>query len=111
MTDRVTEKISELLITSTDFLALPFEKNFNPVNSIEFARNNWPLAFGLVATYLVFIFSAQYVMKDRKPFDMRIQLAAWNAFLCIFSFIGMSRTVRKIYLRYLVANYYSICIF
>jgi hypothetical protein len=32
-------------------------------------------------------------MKDRQPFDLTLPLAAWNAGLSLFSFIGMFRTV------------------
>ena len=32
-------------------------------------------------------------MDKYKAFDLRLPLAAWNAFLCTFSFIGMMRTV------------------
>jgi len=32
-------------------------------------------------------------MDQYKAFDLRIPLAAWNAFLCVFSFIGMCRTL------------------
>lgn len=32
-------------------------------------------------------------MKDRKPFDLRYSLAAWNLFLAVFSFYGAFRTV------------------
>jgi len=31
--------------------------------------------------------------KQEKPFDLRIPLAAWNALLCVFSFIGMLKTM------------------
>lgn len=37
--------------------------------------------------------------KGIAPFDLKYQLAIWNAFLCLFSFLGMCRTVP-----YLVAN-------
>ena len=28
-----------------------------------------------------------------KPYDLRVTIAIWNAFLCVFSFIGMCRTI------------------
>lgn len=90
---KVTQQIADVLSSSTKVLATPYELAFNPNPAIEFASNNWPLAFGLVAGYLLFIFGVQHIMKDRKPFDLRLPLAAWNALLCIFSFIGMARTV------------------
>lgn len=89
----MTEQISDLLISSTRFLATPYELSFDSNPPVEFATNNWPLAFGLVTSYVIFIFGAKYVMKDREPFDLRIPLAMWNALLSIFSFIGMFRTM------------------
>eukprot|EP01035_Chromulina_nebulosa_P017831 gene17831-23443_t len=32
-------------------------------------------------------------MSKRNPYDLQMPLATWNGFLCIFSFIGMCRTV------------------
>ncbi len=92
----MTEQISDLLISSTRFLATPYELSFDSNPPVEFATNNWPLAFGLVTSYVIFIFGAKYVMKDREPFDLRIPLAMWNALLRIFSFIGMFRTVSRL---------------
>jgi hypothetical protein len=94
MSDAVTRYFAEFLMSSTNFLALPFERNFQPHSSTQFAANNWPLCIGFVASYLLFIYFGKMVMDSQKAFDLRIPLAAWNAFLCLFSFIGMCRTVR-----------------
>lgn len=93
MASKMTEQIADFLIASTQFLATPMEKSFNPDQAVEFATKNWTLAFGLVTFYVAFIFGVQHLMKDREPFDLRIPLAMWNALLSIFSFIGMYRTV------------------
>ena len=93
MSDIMSQKFGEMLIYMSNALALPFEKNFHPLPAVNFAGDNWWLCFTLVAAYLVFIFGGKMVMENYKPFDLRLPLAAWNAFLCIFSFIGMCRTV------------------
>lgn len=93
MTDVAHRQLGEFLLMASDALALPFEANFQPAPFIAFARNNWPLAFGLVIAYMVVIFGIQHFMAERKPFVLRLELAVWNAFLCIFSFIGMCKTV------------------
>jgi hypothetical protein len=83
-------------MTSSNFLALPFERNFMPTATVNFANNNWPLVIGIVIGYVAFITVGTMVMaKQAKPFDLRLPLAAWNAFLCVFSFIGMLKTVRS----------------
>ena len=94
MTDLVTKRFGELLIASSNLLALPIERNFHPDAAVNFARNNWPLAFGIVIAYLIFISAGSVIMKDYKPFELRLPLAGWNALLCVFSFIGMCRTVK-----------------
>jgi elongation of very long chain fatty acids protein 6 len=93
MTDLAHRQLGEFLLMATNALALPFEASFQPVSYIAFARNNWPLAFGLVIGYMVAIFGIQHFMAERKPFVLRLELAAWNAFLCVFSFIGMCKTL------------------
>jgi len=93
MTDVFTQKFGEFLIYFSEAIALPFERNFKPDSFTSFAGNNWWLCFSLVGAYLVFIFSGRKIMENYKPFDLRLQLAGWNALLCIFSFIGMCRTL------------------
>lgn len=78
-----------------NFIALPVERNFTPTLTVKFAADNWPIAVGIVVAYLLFITAGSMIMaKQEKAFDLRLQLAAWNAFLCVFSFIGMCKTVR-----------------
>jgi len=73
--------------------ATEFEQNFDPKEYIEFAANNWPLAIGLVAAYMIFITAGSKVMDSMKAFDLRLALAGWNLFLCVFSSIGMMKTM------------------
>lgn len=48
----------------------------------------------IISAYLLIISVGSKLMSSReKPFDLRMPLAAWNAFLCIFSFMGMMRTM------------------
>jgi len=50
-----------------------------------------PVYFSIA--YFVLIFGGQYIMKDKKPFDLKWPLAFWNLALAIFSFIGAVRVV------------------
>ncbi|RYH12714.1 hypothetical protein EON65_37480 [archaeon] len=93
MTAFADQQMSKFLYATSNFLALPFETSFRSHKTVNFTANNWPMCIGFVIGYMVFIFGAQHIMKDRKPFDLRLALAGWNAFLCVFSFIGMCRTV------------------
>lgn len=89
----MTQKFGEYLIYFSNALALPVERNFKPDVFTSFAANNWWLCFTLVTLYLAGIFGGRKLMENFKPFDLRLALAAWNAFLCVFSFIGMCRTL------------------
>jgi len=82
-----------LSVSISNVIAFPIEREFTPTAAVSFASNNWPLAIGLVAAYLVFITAGSKIMKERKAFDLKLPLAAWNAFLCVFSFIGMCKTM------------------
>merc|ERR1719486_822316 len=77
----------------TSFLAFPFEKNFVTTPYAEFCQNNWPLVLGVLTFYLSFCYFGQKIMATREAFNLKYTLAAWNALLCVFSFIGMMRTV------------------
>jgi len=86
--------LSENLMASSKLIALPIETDFLPTATVDFAANNWPLAIGIVLAYVAFITVGSMVMdKQAKPFDLRLPLAGWNALLCVFSFIGMLKTV------------------
>ncbi len=49
--------------------------------------------FGLVIVYMLFCYFGVKFMEKRKPFDLRLPLAAWNLFLALFSFYGVTRMV------------------
>ena len=89
--------LSQNLMASSKLIALPIETDFSPTATVDFAANNWPLAIGIVLAYVAFITVGSMVMaKQAKPFDLRLPLAGWNALLCVFSFIGMLKTVSPI---------------
>jgi hypothetical protein len=103
--DIMTRRIAEFIMSASQAFPLPFETSFSPVTMTNFAANNWNLCFGIVGVYMAFCYFGKQYMESRKPFDLRIPLAAWNAFLCIFSFIGMCRTVRFfLFLLFLFSN-------
>ena len=89
------QSLSSALMAAPSFLALPVEREFVPTAMVNFAANNWPLVISIVVFYMAFISIGRVVMSNNfvKPFDLRLPLAGWNAFLCLFSFIGMCKTV------------------
>ena len=69
------------------------EKNFDPTVTVQFTKDNWSIAIGAVVAYLLLITLGPRIMSTRKEFDIKIPLALWNALLCVFSAMGMLRTV------------------
>lgn len=83
-------------IPALDRFYFSWEKNFDVIISSEFCKaNNW-IPVVCVLLYGAFIIIGQRLMRDRKPFDLRWTLAAWNLFLSVFSGWGMVRTVPHI---------------
>lgn len=105
-----TEDISSFLYATSNFLALPLEKRFNPEPFVEWAASHWNFVFGLCIAYLLTIFGGRHLMKCRESFDLQLPLAAWNGLLCVFSFIGMCRTVPTLIANVLTKSYgYTVC--
>ena len=89
----IEQRVAEILYNIPSLIAAPFETNFKADSSIQFARDNYWLAYTLVALYMIFCFVGSKVMRSREPFNLRYPLALWNAGLSLFSFIGMCKTV------------------
>lgn len=87
------ENLAKVLFSISNAFSTPMEQNFRPGPYIDFAANNYPLAFGLVAAYIAFIVIGSKVMAGMNPFSLKMALAGWNLLLCVFSFIGMMKTV------------------
>lgn len=90
------DRLAQILFRCSRWAALPLEEEFSPHATTTFAANNWWLPALAVAAYIVLVSIGPRIMEMRKdPFDLRWQLAAWNAFMCAFSLIGTLRTVRR----------------
>ena len=104
------EEFAKVLLKISNFATTQYEKDFIPTKFIEFANNNALLPVVLVTVYMLFCFFGSKLMANRKEFDLRLILAAWNAFLSAFSFIGMFRTVPFLLASILSKPYYdTIC--
>jgi hypothetical protein len=69
-------------------------------------RTFWWLSLVASALYLIFVFVGQRAMKNKKAFDLKGLLAAWNLFLAVFSIIGTARLVPHV-LYGLTVNHHS----
>lgn len=72
---------------------------------VEWTQDNWWVPITACTIYLAFIFFGQKVMKERERFNLRTQLGLWNAFLCLFSFLGMCHTVPTLFGNILTWSY------
>lgn len=91
--DRQTQQLASLLKWGSEVLSTPFERSFKPQAWTAVAAANYWVPVALVSLYLCFCFFGQKIMRNYMAFDLRLPLAGWNAFLCLFSFLGMWRTV------------------
>lgn len=71
-----------------------FEKSYDPDPVLNLmVENNYVVPVVSVVLYLLFCYFGRVIMKDRKAFDLKNTLAAWNLFLSVFSAWGAIRTV------------------
>lgn len=83
-------------LTSQPYMEMyEFERMDLPYWRAWFGANwEWSVLFAVV--YVLFIFSCQRVMRDRRPFDLRKPLAAWNFGMGAFSAFAFTRVTPEI---------------
>ncbi|CAF0714761.1 unnamed protein product [Brachionus calyciflorus] len=73
-----------------------FEKLFESRDFVQslgqWMQENWTTSIYISLTYIIFIFSVQYYMKNRPRYELRLPLILWNIFLATFSIMGTIRT-------------------
>lgn len=74
-----------------------YEKTFTPFKGVKFANDNFQIPVAVCVIYLLGCYYGQKLMKNRKPFELKYSLAAWNGFLSLFSFVGMIKTAPRLY--------------
>lgn len=90
-------------VPSLDSLYFQWEKDYDPLPGNDFVKANRSLPIVFTVIYCVSIVAGTRYMRDRKPFDLRWSLAAWNLLLSLFSCWGMIRTVPHV--AYNAANF------
>lgn len=76
----------------------PFEaeNNFDGPSACAMCRSMWWLSYVVASLYLVGLWMGTSSMRHKKPFDLKMPLAAWNLFLAVFSFMGAMRTLPRL---------------
>ncbi|KAI6183904.1 GNS1 SUR4 membrane protein domain containing protein [Aphelenchoides bicaudatus] len=70
-------------------------KYWNPHSAHRFILDHWHLSFLIGLVYVVVIHALQFLMRDRKPFNLKQPLVLWNTFLALFSLIGTVRVAEE----------------
>lgn len=68
--------------------AFPFEQGIPDDEVTQLLIKYWPHTITVSAVYLALVYSIQWLMRDRKPFDLKRQLFFWNGALALFSIFG-----------------------
>lgn len=85
--------VAHYFFKASNFMATPYERNFDFYEIQRWISTHWEVPIASLVIYLLFCYFGQKYLADKKPFDFRMTLAAWNFSLSLFSFIGMCRTV------------------
>jgi elongation of very long chain fatty acids protein 6 len=70
---------------------LPFERDFDSVQSTLWMQRNWMHSITLSIAYVALIYIGQRLMHNRKPYDLEKALTIWNTALAVFSIAGVCR--------------------
>lgn len=87
------EKFHQLYhyIPALEVFYTDYEKNWRANDALDFAKGNTWVPYYLCIAYLIFIFGGRSLLKDKKPFGLKSELAAWNLLLSLFSWCGAFR--------------------
>ncbi|NWV81156.1 ELOV6 protein, partial [Dasyornis broadbenti] len=72
-----------------------FEKNFNQLAARKWMEEHWQKTFIFSLIYVILIFGIQHLMKERRPFNLRLPLTLWSFSLSLFSFIAAFRVWKQ----------------
>jgi len=77
----------------------------------ERCNRNYYYPIYISAAYILIIFSLQTLMRNRKPFHLKRELALWNGALGVFSILGFVRLFPEFWTRFNRENggYLTLC--
>lgn len=76
---------------------MEWERKYNPITVLQWMQANPLCPIIACLLYGLFIVIGRKYFATREPLNWRIQLAAWNFSLSLFSFIGMARTAPQLF--------------
>ena len=93
MAEKVNSSVRELGYKTQLF---SFEKNFDPDAFHVWTLGNWNRSITYSIVYVILIFTTQYLMRNRRRFELRWPLACWSGILALFSVAGALRTLPEL---------------
>lgn len=85
------------------------EKSFNSTAVRHWAENNKQYSIVMCFFYVVLTYGGQYLMRNRKPLDLKFVLFAWNFFLAVFSVLGAMRIYEQFIASVKLGMIFSVC--
>ena len=82
---------SHLFLFSFLLLLYSVETSFDPSVTMRWMSEHWNVAFLTVTVYVALVFGGKAYMAERKPWNWRNHMAAWNLLLSVFSTWGFLR--------------------
>lgn len=73
-----------------------WEQRYDPLPVLQWMQSNSMIPWIACGVYLLGIFGGQYVMKSYPSWKWKNALALWNLLLCLFSTLGMIRTLPQL---------------
>ncbi|CAH0493807.1 unnamed protein product [Peronospora farinosa] len=87
-----------------------YERDWEVSWELDFCKDSLLMVVSLSAAYCFLCFAGRRIMRDLKPFNLKVALALWNLGLAMFSAIGAFRTVPfLINTMYRRGVYHSVC--
>lgn len=84
------------LVPHAKYFYTEFEANYDTAKWVDYTKEHWEIPITLVVVYLLAIWQGKKFMDKvdyKNIWDIRTQLACWNALLCFLSFAGACKTV------------------
>jgi len=91
LTPAMPTELTFNLVAST-LLRLPYDAivgtYYDHAKQQAWSQQHWYYSIYMALGYIVLTFTGQELMRHRKPFNLRLLLAAWSTALAVFSFFG-----------------------
>lgn len=71
-----------------EWYAISTAEKFPVHRAQKWINDHFELTIQAAIVYVIVIFGTQFIMRNRRPFNLQLPLNIWNLFLAVFSIIG-----------------------